>query len=87
MLRERLPQHSKRWWLPYGPAPLWACTLVGPLLGLPAALTRAMYGKRPHVCTERASRELGLAAYIEPEDTVVDMALAMMELRLMRNEA
>jgi hypothetical protein len=51
ILREAFPALSP--WLPRFPLPLWGCLLIGPLYGLPAALARAMFWKKPRISTDR----------------------------------
>jgi nucleoside-diphosphate-sugar epimerase len=69
-----------RFWLPLTAAPRWLTLLIGPALGLPRALTRAMWGKKPRLDTTPARQDLGLKTPIPLEQTVVDMAAALLEL-------
>lgn len=67
-------------WLPFVALPKWAARTFGPFLGLPAAATDAMHGKRPAISTRRAAEDLGMREWIQPEQSALEMAAACMEM-------
>lgn len=74
ILRKAYP---KRWVPPLKP-PLQPVLMFGPLAGLPRALTKATFRKRPQVSTEKAARDLGITQYIPVRQSVLDMAQDML---------
>lgn len=73
-----------RQWVPPLVGPTWGVLFFGPFMGLPRDLARAMLDKCPVLNVSRAARDLGMTpeSYIQPEQTVVDMAAALMEKRM-----
>jgi nucleoside-diphosphate-sugar epimerase len=51
--------------------------LFGPLLGLPRPMMRALYRKVPRIDVSRAAEDLGLREYFKLDDTILDMAAAV----------
>jgi nucleoside-diphosphate-sugar epimerase len=58
--------------------------LFGPLLGLPRPMTRALYRKVPQIDASRAAGDLGLRDYIPLDDTILDMAAAVVARGMVR---
>jgi nucleoside-diphosphate-sugar epimerase len=82
ILRKAYP---KRWLPPLKP-PLWSLLAFGPMLGLPTAITRATYYKKPVISTAKAARELGLVDYIPVQQSVLDMAEDVLAKRMVQTK-
>jgi nucleoside-diphosphate-sugar epimerase len=57
--------------------PITPLLLFGPLVGLPRPMTRALYRKVPAIDASRAAEDLALREYIALDDTILDMAAAV----------
>jgi hypothetical protein len=80
ILRKAYPRR----WLPPLKPPRWSLLVFGPMLGLPTAITRATYRKKPLISTAKAARELGMVQYISVKQSVLDMAEAMLSRGMVR---
>jgi nucleoside-diphosphate-sugar epimerase len=71
-------------WVPPGVGPSWGVRLFGPLMGLPRDLAGAMLDKLPAIDASKAARDLGMTpdSYVPVEQTVRDMAAALLERRM-----
>jgi nucleoside-diphosphate-sugar epimerase len=61
--------------------------LFGPLLGLPRPMTRALYRKVPQIDASRAAEDLALREYIPLDETILDMAAAVVARGMVRKPA
>lgn len=64
--------------------PITPLLLFGPLLGLPRPMTRALFRKVPQIDASRAAEDLALREYIPLEDTILDMAAAVVARGMVR---
>lgn len=75
-----------KFWTPKYQMPYWLLMLVGPYVGLPRELTRALYGKIPKYDKSRILADLGFGAapFITLEESVKDTVKAMVEFGLLK---
>eukprot|EP00877_Chromochloris_zofingiensis_P011994 jgi/Chrzof1/7048/Cz02g08240.t1 len=66
-------------WIPPLKPPLLPLLVFGPMLGLPRAITKASYRKKPNISTSKAAKDLGLTTYIPLKQTVLEMADTMIQ--------
>eukprot|EP00983_Pelagomonas_calceolata_P079025 1154495-Pelagomonas_calceolata.AAC.1 len=52
----------------------------GPLFGLPRAITKTHYARKPAINCSRAANDLSMTSYIKPECSAKDMAEALIKL-------
>lgn len=76
LLRKRYPKQ----WVPIVPGPRLGVLLLAPLLGMPRDLAYAMLDRCPIIDASKAAQHLGMTpdSYIKPEDTIQEMADALM---------